>query len=1412
MTSRKRNNSSTSNSDGSRSTRSDRSFTKRSTRKKRRQHILETLESRQLLAGPQLIGIQPNEGELIVQGTNLDTAPRVLTFRFDENQQIDPSTFEGIQITRSGLDGVFDTVDDVNIVPGSVTLGESRDNEVVVRFAETLPDDRYRIDVYGFDDPGRGIIGLRNQDREFLVPRSGVTGAERVEFELRLGAQIEAFVPQPVVRIDGVLHQRRDEILIYFNDDELFVENDPATGLPTERSAENPRFYQLLLTEETVRTTDDTLYFPERVIYDAPTNTARLIFQDDLNQLPGVPVGGGTFRLRVGTAVDDATDLIIEPTKLAIVPRVSSNLGAAADLEVEFVSKVFGESVGNRQIRFVDTGAGGLSVGVDPISTDIVYDFGGQLPTVQQLKDVTEADTVVDALISVVFAQGGISGAGGSLVLPASLIGATPLQMFAAGDTLTTATDVGVFGQVGNALLSSLVVSESIDPRTYNVQLPGALTDPGRAGVSPGLARAINELFGPDVTDGVTEIEYNFQGIFAGGAGTGLPAQLNNITSIQQRRVREALSLWSNYLGVQFRETKNSGITFALGTSNELMPVTGTELRSVSELNATLRIDPAFQDSAMVFDRQATYGVRYGEDFFRKAMAGIGFLLGLEQNDEVTYQTLMALDPAFLNGTINPDSFVAPLDPFFPVQSSEQQSINPEIDSQQIQDPLPNALAGPEPIFPGDQDILHGQLLHRPDSIDVDLYRFEVALQPGLAFGTLTVESFAERLGDSSLLNTALTLYQDTSAFATTDFGLGTGVSVNVSSQLPGNLGNRSRLEFIQTDRTAGDTAVHVNRVFADNGDLVANAVQVDLPRRGVNVTAVTVGQVIDAINDDAFASTLFELEQTKGSPDADISRTSLSSFAPIRLSNGGTVPITRNDDYFSSDSLLTAQLANGIYYIGVASSGNDQYDPSLPDSGFGGRSQGDYELLIKFEPQVSKTDVIRDRDSDRTGVPGTALDGDLDGTPGGVKNFWFQTRPQERILDVTSNGAGIAPRQTLTITAPDGTSRRFEFVPTGGSASPGNVAVFYNPGPAAASPPSVIAQALRNRINSVFADLGVLASPAGGTQLMLSGERSLEFSNNFAGIEALGRTLFVDKLGSVVADGSLTQPFNNIDSQTQASAFDSALPGDIVRIVGNGGQDNDISTPADNFAYQIGISEIGGGVLADGRHMDVPKGVTTMIDAGAAFKLRSSVISVGSNNLLSDRSEGALQVLGVPRLLRLTDPSPVGAPVRDAGIEDLGSSGNVVFTSTRDRSVDAAASGNSPAASDGNWGGLIFRRDFDDADGRFNLEDEGIFLQVVNHADIRFGGGSNILINSVQQTVNAIQMVDMRPTVTFNRLTDNASAAMQRFAKCFLGNTVPGTEVPAGGSLHRRLLASGSRRAAEHGDGEQYQRAVHPH
>ena len=82
-------------------------------RKPRRDMHIERLEDRQLMAGAQLIGIQPNDGALLQTGDIRNVAPADLTFRFDQNQIIDPASLGsstasgGIQITRANLDGVF---------------------------------------------------------------------------------------------------------------------------------------------------------------------------------------------------------------------------------------------------------------------------------------------------------------------------------------------------------------------------------------------------------------------------------------------------------------------------------------------------------------------------------------------------------------------------------------------------------------------------------------------------------------------------------------------------------------------------------------------------------------------------------------------------------------------------------------------------------------------------------------------------------------------------------------------------------------------------------------------------------------------------------------------------------------------------------------------------------------------------------------------------------------------------------------------------------------------------------------------------------------------------------------------------------------------------------------------------------
>ncbi len=115
------------------------------------------------------------------------------------------------------------------------------------------------------------------------------------------------------------------------------------------------------------------------------------------------------------------------------------------------------------------------------------------------------------------------------------------------------------------------------------------------------------------------------------------------------------------------------------------------------------------------------------------------------------------------------------------------------------------------------------------------------------------------------------------------------------------------------------------------------------------------------------------------------------------------------------------------------------------------------------------------------------------------------------------------------------------------------------------------------------------------------------------------------------------------------------------------------------------------------------------------------------------NRSAGALQVLGTPAQA-------------------------VYFTSYFDEQIglDTQLPTTFPKA--GDWGGIIYRNDLDNAEERFNYEDQGIFLNYVNHADIRYGGG-NVEIDSVKQIVTPVAMVEARPTITFNSITVSADA-----------------------------------------------------
>jgi VCBS repeat-containing protein len=928
---------------------------------------------------PQLISVNPNAGSIFSfvdpNLNRLSVSPRELIFRFDGAQQLDPATLGSIRITRSG-DGVFGNGNDVVIQPGFLGFGDTN-RIVIARFKDALPNDRYRIEIFGYDDPDRGVIGLRNLDGILLEPRVPGTDRDTIDFRLELGAQIVSVVPQPVRKVGNLWVQDSNTIEVYFNDDDLWPVPVTSTGAPTDPAVVNRDFYQLLLTQNTVRNTDDVRFTPTSVSYSPVDNKVTLTFDNSntvSNPFNYSLYNGAAFRLRIGTSE---------------------------------------------------------AIPVAPTSID--------------------------------------------------LFAADP------ADTFNNASNLGLV----NSFQSLLVNSEIVNPTIYNLDFPGAPDSPGvrEINATPGDTdfTNINHLRDdlPDVDSTIRVQRYNFLKTQPYGTSSQGTLLFSSISPLQEQRVREVLSFYAQYLGIKFVETDApTGADDWTIVVGDLIPLgsnsfEGGTLGLAGFQDPGMRSNHTFGRQTVILDRAETWNDAFGASdnikpsFFVVAMREIGNLLGLGQMSDLPPGTIMGGN--YSNLTLGGEPRLLGTNPT-------------------------------EPIFPGDQDIIAGRYLHRPDSRDVDMYRFEIA--PGQA-GLFTAEIVAERSTDGSLLDSYLTLYRE----------------------------------------------------------------KVD------PITLEIVREVIAV-----------------------------------------------NDDYYSQDSFLQLDLSAGVYFLGVSASGNSNYNPDVNDSGMNGTSEGRYSIRTTFRPLVNRQIVDIDN---------TALDGDLDGVAGGVYSFWFRAA------------------QPLT-----------------NSASP--------------------------EVRTIFVDKSHVQNTAPGAPAL----------------------------------GSLANPFNKI-----SSALSVARQGDIVRILGNAGLDGNPLTLADSYAYEIGTGGPLNQPLSDGATMNVPRGVTVMVDAGAVFKLRGSSINVGSTTSSVDRSRGNLQILGKPGQ-------------------------NVIFTSYQDESIGIDTNPITTLPTAGDWGGIEFKNDIDQAEGRFSFEREGIFLDYINHADIRFGGGQ-VSLDSQNRVITPIQMTKARPTITYNSISRSSDAAI---------------------------------------------------
>lgn len=158
---------------------------KRRVSQKRASESPESLEIRSLLTAPTLVSMCANVSDILFEGETRSVAPRELLLQFNPGQIISSATLAtGISVQRAGHDGLFNGIGDVAVTIGYVGIGDYPE-EVIVRFAENLPDDFYRVTIKGV-----GAGALKNTANEAF---NGGVDLNRT-FTLALGAVVEGSI------------------------------------------------------------------------------------------------------------------------------------------------------------------------------------------------------------------------------------------------------------------------------------------------------------------------------------------------------------------------------------------------------------------------------------------------------------------------------------------------------------------------------------------------------------------------------------------------------------------------------------------------------------------------------------------------------------------------------------------------------------------------------------------------------------------------------------------------------------------------------------------------------------------------------------------------------------------------------------------------------------------------------------------------------------------------------------------------------------------------------------------------------------------------------------------------------------------------------------------------------------------
>ncbi|HEV3341213.1 MAG TPA: hypothetical protein VG125_12675, partial [Pirellulales bacterium] len=321
---------------------------------------------------------------------------------------------------------------------------------------------------------------------------------------------------------------------------------------------------------------------------------------------------------------------------------------------------------------------------------------------------------------------------------------------------------------------------------------------------------------------------------------------------------------------------------------------------------------------------------------------------------------------------------------------------------------------------------------------------------------------------------------------------------------------------------------------------------------------------------------------------------------------------IARNDDYYGTDSFASLSVQSGLYYVAVTASGNNQFNPDVANSGWGGQTFGSYTLQLGFKPAA--TTPLTDPGLSLY-VPASPVTG-----PASIPDGYSFT------FTDTSTANGQATTETIKFyngsTAPSPTpagqvSVQLQAIDTQESVTQKIIAALQ----------TAIAAGNFNPGNYILSDIGggrievggvsttkIVVDPAGkgaltGTPLVLWGDTQTDplVGNSGAGGAGaynfwfnVGATLYVDKAAPTGgANGTAAHPYNTIQAALQDPAVAAAAAT---------GQQLDLRVEG-NASAKLALA------LAQSGSNKIAKGDTFQVSAGT-FNATFEFVSSGVDGL----------------------------------------------------------------------------------------------------------------------------------------------------------------------------------------------------